>query len=189
MHRGGRDRLSSLCHWWSPSGSALQHQEGDRPVEGMDPWKHSIGCLRDASTFGEGTWFPVEIQLGDGRGKWHLPAPLFSGQAEPCPSGSHLLSFPASSHPPRSGLLTFNFPDVKSYWRSELMESGPSAFASQTSGLCLTRWATPPLPQLPPASLCSMHHLCPSYPLRGPPVYAWLQKFHSASLLVVFWVI
>ena len=170
-------------------GGALQQGEGVRPIRGMDPQKHSVGHLRSASKFSERTCIPFEFCLRDGREKWCFPAPLFPCRAELCPSGTQQLSLLTSSHPPRSGLLTFNFPDVKSYWRSELMESGPSAFASQTSGLCLTRWATPPLPQLPPASLCSMHHLCPSYPLRGPPVYAWLQKFHSASLLVVFWVI
>ena len=37
----------------------------------------------------------------------------------------------------RAELLTFNIPDVKSHWLSELTLSGPSAFASQTQGLCL----------------------------------------------------
>ena len=44
----------------------------------------------------------------------------------------------------RAELLTFNIPDVKSCWLSELTQSGPSAFASQTRGLCLAGWASCP---------------------------------------------
>ena len=87
MHRGGRDRLSLLCFQWSAAVGALWHQEGGRPIGGMDPQKHSIGCLRSASKFGDGNWFPLEFQLGDGRGKWRLPAPLFPCQAQLCLPG------------------------------------------------------------------------------------------------------
>ena len=57
----------------------------------------------------------------------HLCSP-----AELCPSVAKQFSLPASSHPPgspRAELLTFNIPDVKSRWLSELTESGPSAFS------------------------------------------------------------
>ena len=65
-------------------------------IGGMDPQKHSVGCLRDVSKFGDGNWFPLEFRLGDGRGKWHLPAPLFPHRAELCLPG---LSNPPSQHP------------------------------------------------------------------------------------------
>ena len=84
MHRGRRGRLSSICLWWSPAGGALQHQEGGRPVGGLDPQKHSVGHLRGASKFGDGNWFPLGFQLGDGRGRWRWPVPLFPLRAELC---------------------------------------------------------------------------------------------------------
>ena len=77
MHRGRRGRLSSLCCWWSPAGVALQHREGGRTFKEMDPQKPSIGHLHSASKFGDRKWFPLEFHLGDVRGKWHLPGPLF----------------------------------------------------------------------------------------------------------------
>ena len=43
-------------------------REGGRPVGGMDPQKHSVGCLRGASKFGEGNWFPLGFRLGMGKG-------------------------------------------------------------------------------------------------------------------------
>ena len=117
-------------------GGALWHLEGVRlATGGMDPQKHSIGCLHGASKFGEGNWFPLEFQLGDGRGKWRLPAPLFSHRA---------LSFQGSTTLPpgilspspfsESRAVDFYIPDVKSCWLSELTQSSPSAFASQISG-------------------------------------------------------
>ena len=39
---------------------------------GMDPQKHSVGCLHGTSKFGDGHWFPLEFWLRDGRGRWHL---------------------------------------------------------------------------------------------------------------------
>ena len=56
---------------------AFQQQEGGRPVGGMDPQKYRVGCLCGASKFGDGNWFLLEIRLGDGRGRWRWPAPLF----------------------------------------------------------------------------------------------------------------
>ena len=54
VHRGGRGRLSLLCHRWSTAGGALKHREGGRPIRGMDPQKHSVGRLRGASKFSDG---------------------------------------------------------------------------------------------------------------------------------------
>ena len=87
-------------------------------------------------------------------------------------------------------MLTFNIPDVKSHSLWELTQSGPSAFASQTQGLCLTGWAAPPLSQLPPTSPCSVHHFSALPTLfLGPLAYALFWRVCSASLLEVFWVI
>ena len=145
MHRGGRGRLSSLFLQRSTSGGALGHREGVRPTAGgMDPQKHSTGCLQGASKFSDGNWFPLGFRLGDGRGRWRLPAPLFPHRALSF-QGSITLP-PASSRPPCSPgveLLSFNIPDVKSLWLSELTESGPSAFASQTSGALPCRAGCP----------------------------------------------
>ena len=44
---------------------------------GMDPQKHSVRCLHGANKFSDGNWFPLEFHLGDGRGRWRFPAPLF----------------------------------------------------------------------------------------------------------------
>ena len=32
VYRGGRGRLSSLCHQWFPAGGALRHREGGSPA-------------------------------------------------------------------------------------------------------------------------------------------------------------
>ena len=48
-----------------------------RLVRGIDPQKHSIGCLHSASNYGDRNWFPLGFWLGDGRGRWRWPAPLF----------------------------------------------------------------------------------------------------------------
>ena len=65
----------------------LQHRWGGRPVGGMDPQKHSIGHLCSASKFSDVNWFPLEFQLGNGRGRWSLPVPLFPGRGEFCLPG------------------------------------------------------------------------------------------------------
>ena len=46
----------------SPAGGALQHQDGGRPVRGMDPQKYSIGHLHSISKFGKWNWFPLEFR-------------------------------------------------------------------------------------------------------------------------------
>ena len=82
-------RLSSLCCQWSFAGGALQHgREAGRPVGGVDPQKQSIGCLRGASKFGDRNWFPLGFRLGDGRGRWCWPAPLFPTELSSALRGS-----------------------------------------------------------------------------------------------------
>ena len=54
--------LPSVVH--CRSGSVAL--EGVRTVGGMDPQKHSIGCLCSASKFRDKNWFPLGFWLGDG---------------------------------------------------------------------------------------------------------------------------
>ena len=63
-------------------------REASRPVGGMDPQKHSVGCLRGASKFREGNWFPLGFWLVDGRGIWLWRAPLFPAELSPALRGS-----------------------------------------------------------------------------------------------------
>ena len=137
MHRGGRGKLSSFCRQWSPAGGALQHWEGaGRPVRGMDPQKHSVGCLHGASKFPGRNWFPLGFWLGDGRGRWRWQASLFPAKLSSVVRGSTALRPVVSSLSAlQAKLLTYNLPDVKSHWLSELTESGPSAFCKPDSGV------------------------------------------------------
>ena len=166
MHRGGGGgRLSSLFLRRSASGGALRHQEGVRPAGGLDLQKHSIGCLRSASKFPGRNWFPLGFWLRDGRGRWRWRVPLFPAIQLCCP-GAQQLSLPLSSSFPafQAELLIYDCPDAKSCLLSEHTPSGPSAFASQTRGLCLASGL--PLPPAPSRqSVQRAPPLYPSYPL------------------------
>ena len=59
--------------WKGPCSTG---REAGRPIRGMDPQKHSSGCLHSASKFCDGNWFPLGFWLGDGRGRWHWQVPL-----------------------------------------------------------------------------------------------------------------
>ena len=149
-----------------------------------------VCTVQASSVTGTGSFWNFGWGMGDGDGTCQcLCSP---DEVSSVSQGSTTLP-PGFSCPPRSAraeLLTFNIPDVKSHWLSEFMQSSPSAFASQTQGLCLTGWAAPALSQLPPASLCSAHHLSALPTLfLGPLAYAWFWRVCSASLLEVFWVI
>ena len=193
MHRGWRSKLSSLCCWQSPAGGALAvptRREGD-PLEG---WIHrntasGVCTMQVSLVTGIGSLWDFGWGMGEGYGASQClcfpPSRALSSRAQQ-------LSLLVPSHSPRSpraGLLTFNIPDV-SHWLSELTQSGPSAFASQTRGSALQGGAAPPPPQLSPASLWSVHCLSALPTLFcGPLVYTWLQTVCSASLLVAFWII
>ena len=127
MHRGRRDRLSSLCCRCSPAGGALQHQDRGRPIGGMDPQKHSLGRLHRASKLDDGNCFPLEFWLGNGRRIWRFPAPLFPCQAELCLPGSPTLP-PGVLSPSCSPNRAVDIPDVKSHWLSELNGVWPLCF-------------------------------------------------------------
>ena len=96
-------------------------------------------------------------------------------QAEPCLPGAQQLSLPLSSSLPafRAELLTFDLPDAKSRLLWEHTPSVPSAFASQTRGLCLAGRLPLRPGSLPPirAARTTSH---PSYPLP------WASPLHLA---------
>ena len=77
-----------------PCGRGPAAQEG-----GMDPQKHSVGCLLSASKFPDGNWFPLGFWLGDGQGRWRWRAPLFPAKLSSVLWAQHL-SLPLSSTPP-----------------------------------------------------------------------------------------
>ena len=92
----------------------MRHQEGVRPTGGMDPQKHSIGCLCGARKFPDRNWFPLGFGLGDGRGRWRWRAPLFPAKLSSGVRGSTPLP-PIVLQPShsRAELLPYNLPDVK----------------------------------------------------------------------------
>ena len=61
-------------------GTCSPGRKAGRPGGGMDPQKHSVGCLCSTSKFGDGNWFPLGFWLGDGRGRWFWPVPLFPAE-------------------------------------------------------------------------------------------------------------
>ena len=100
-------------------------------------------------------------------------------------SGAQQLSLLLSSSPPvlRAELLAYNLPDVKSRLLSEHTPSGPSAFASQTWGLCLAGG----LP-LCPGSLPPVCVVCTASPPFLPSSLGLSSALGSRdSVLLVFW--
>ena len=76
----------------------MQHWEGGRPIRRMDPQKHGGGCLQGSSKFGDRNCFPLGFWLEDGRGRWHLPAPLFPAELSSVSRGSTTLPPGVLSH-------------------------------------------------------------------------------------------
>ena len=88
---------------------------------------------------------PFGILAGGSAGEMALASAFVPHQTELCRLGAQQLSLPLSSSLPafQAELLTYDLPDAKSRLLSEHSPSGPSAFASQTRGLCLA--GEPPL--------------------------------------------
>ena len=82
---------------------------------------------------------PFGILAGGWVGEMALVSTFVPRQAELYCPGAQQLSLPLSPSLPtlRAELLTYNLLDVKSRSLSKHIPSGPSAFASQTRGLCL----------------------------------------------------
>ena len=53
-----------------------------REAEPSEGWIHrsSVWCLRGASEFRDGNWLSLGFWLGNGRGRWRWPAPLFPAE-------------------------------------------------------------------------------------------------------------
>ena len=85
------------------------------------------------------------ILAGGWAGEMALVSAFVPHQTEFCCLGAQQLSLPLSPSLPafRAELLTYDLPDAKSRLLWEHSPSGPSAFASQTRGLCLA--GEPPL--------------------------------------------
>ena len=88
---------------------------------------------------------PFRILAGGWVREMALASAFVPHQTELCCLGAQQLSLPLSSSLPafRAELFTYDLPDAKSRLLSEHSPSGPSAFASQTRGLCLA--GEPPL--------------------------------------------
>ena len=104
------------------------------PSEG---WIHrstvlGVCAVQTSSVMGTSSLWNFGWGMGEGNGTCqHLCSPESSVLLGPNNSPSqHPLTLPALP----AELLTFNIPDVKSWWLSELMQSHPSTSASQTSG-------------------------------------------------------
>ena len=62
--------------------------EGVRPAaRGMDPQKHSVGCLRSASKFPGRNWFSFGILAGGWAREMELASAFVPRQAELCRPG------------------------------------------------------------------------------------------------------
>ena len=80
-------------------------------------------------------------------------------------------------------MLAYNLPDVKSRLLSEHTPSGPSAFASQTQGLCFAGW--PPLRPGPLPPVCVA--CTASLPFLPSSVGLLSTLGSGESVLLVFW--
>ena len=150
----------------------------------MDPQKHSVGCLHGASKFPDrnfSLWdFGWGMGEGDGAGECLCSPPSCA-----LLSGAQQLSLLLFSSPPivRADLLTYNLPDVKFPLLSQHTPSSPSAFASQTQGLCLASG-----PALRPGSLPPVHVACTASPPFLPSSVGLSSMLGSGeSVLLVFW--
>ena len=107
------------------------------PLEGWIRSSTALGICKVQASSLTGTGSLLDFGWGvgkrDGAGE-HLCSPPSCALL----SGAQQLSLLLSSSPPvpRAELLTYNLPDVKSRLLSEHTPSRPSAFASQTQGLC-----------------------------------------------------
>ena len=122
-------------------------------------------------------------------GGWAREMALMSAfvphQTELCHLGAQQLSLPLSSSLPafRAELLTYDHPDAKLRLLSEHTPSGPSAFASQTRGLCLAGRLPLHPGSLPPVR--GVHTTSP--PFLPSSVGLSSVVVSGDSILLVFW--
>ena len=117
-------------------------KKAGRPVAGMDPQKHSVGCFHGASNFGERNWFPLRFWLGDGQGRLCFPVPLITAELSSV-FRAQQLSLPLSSSPPalRAELLTLTFQMLSPAGCQNSHSPAPLLFASQPDSGALPCWA------------------------------------------------
>ena len=128
---------------------------------------------------------PFGILAGGWAGEMALASTFVPCQTELCHPGAQQLSLPLSSSPPvfRAELLTYDLPDAKSRLLSEHTPSGPSAFASQTQGLCLAGG-----PPLRPGSLPPVRGARTALPRFLPSSVGLSSVLGSGDfILLVFW--
>ena len=93
-------------------------------------------------------------------------------------------STPLPPHSPRAELSTFNIPNVKSHWLSELTQSGPSAVAARLGGSALLGR----LPLHHPGSFPPVRVESTASPPFLPSSVGLLSMLGSGeSILLVFW--
>ena len=129
---------------------------------------------------------PFGILAGGWAGEMALASAFVPHQAELCRQGAQQLSLPLSSSLPafRAELLTYDLPDAKSRLLWEHSPSGPSAFASQTRGLCLA--GEPPLR---PGSLPPVRGARTASPPFLPSSVGLSSAFGSGdSVLLILWL-
>ena len=125
------------------------------------------------------------ILAGGWAGEMALASAFVPCQTELCRQGAQQLSLPLSSSLPafQAELLTYVLPDAKSRLLSEYSPPGPSAFASQTRGLCLA--GEPPLR---PGSLPPVRGARTASPPFLPSSVGLLSVFGSGdSILLILW--
>ena len=161
-----------------------------------------IGCWRFVSAEAQSWVFalreqvpwqelvPFGILAGGWAGEMALASAFVPHQTELCLLGAQQLSLPLSSSLPafRAELLTYDLPtydlpDTKSRLLSEHSPPGPSAFASQTQGLCLA--GEPPLR---PGSLPPVRGARTASPPFLPSSVGLSSAFGSGdSVLLILW--
>ena len=125
------------------------------------------------------------ILAGEWAGEMALASAFVPHQTELCLPGAQQLFLSLSSSLPafRAKLFTYDLPDAKSCLLWEHSLSGPSAFASQTRGLCLA--GEPPLRS---GSLPPVRGACTASPPFLPSSVGLSSALGSRdSLLLAFW--
>ena len=146
---GGADSAHFAFSGRLQEGPCGTGREAD-PSEG---WIHQsivlgVCAVQASSLLGTGS---LGILAGGWVREMVLPSTFVPCRAELSSRAQHLSLLVSSHHPAlQAELLTYNIPDVMSRWLSELTQSGPSAFASQTLG-ALSCWAGCPSTAPPPS--------------------------------------
>ena len=160
------------------------------PGGSQTPWRNGsaeaqlgVCAVQASSLAGTGSLWDFGWGMGEGDGAGER---LCSPPSCALSSGAQQLFLPLSSSPPvlRAELLAYNLPDVKpACCRNTLCPSGPSAFASQTQGLCLAGG-----PPLRPSSLPPVRGARTASPPFLPSSVGLSSALGSGeSILLVFW--